>query len=114
MRKVIFIVKFTFQGPGRCAEMGGMKATLSPRKEMMPTTSHVGPVLRRHRERLGLTLEVVAKAAGITTVALHRLETRQSSSKGDTYERVAVAMDLDYDLIVHEAALEARDDPDDL
>jgi len=112
--KSFFIVKFTFQGPGSCAEIGGMKATLSPRKEMMPTTSHVGPVLRRHRERLGLTLEVVAKAAGITTVALHRLETRQSSSKGDTYERVAVAMDLDYDLIVHEAALEARDDPDDL
>ena len=94
--------------------MGGMKTTLSPRKEMMPTTSHVGPVLRRHRERLGLTLEVVAKAAGITVVALHRLETGQACSKGDTYERVAVAMDLNYDLIVHEAALEARDDPDDL
>ncbi len=41
----------------------------------MPTTSHVGPVLRRHREELGLTLEAVARAAGITVVALHRLET---------------------------------------
>lgn len=94
--------------------MRGMKARIPPTKEMMPTTSHLGPVLRRHRERLGLTLEVVARAAGITPVALHRLETGRACSKGDTYERVAVGMKLNYDLIVHEAALEARHDPDDL
>jgi len=88
-----------------------MKATRSPAKEMMPTTSHLGPVLRQHREELDLTIEEVADKAGITPVALHRLETRQSSSKGDTYERVAVAMDLDYDLIVHEAALKSRKPP---
>lgn len=88
-----------------------MKARISLRKEMMPITSQVGPVLRRHREKRRLTLEVVAKAAGITPVALHRLETGLACSMGDTYERVAVAMKLNYDLIVHEAALEARKPP---
>jgi len=90
--------------------MQDMKAQISPHKEMMPTTSHVGPVLRRHRLAQGLTLEVVAKAARITPVALHRLETGRASSRADTYERVAVGMGLDYDLIVHEAALLSRKD----
>lgn len=85
-----------------------MKPAPYPRKEMMPTTRHIGPVLREHRERLGLTMDQVAKWAGISIVALHRLETCQSNSFGDTYERVAVAMHLDYDLIIHEAALRSR------
>ena len=88
--------------------MHRMKRRPFPAKEMMPTTRNLGPVLREHRERLGLTIEEVARRAGITPVALHRLETCQACSKGDTYERVAEAMNLDYDLIVHEAALRSR------
>lgn len=85
-----------------------MKRCPFPGKEMMPITQCLGPVLRGHREKSGLTIEVVARRAGITPVALHRLETCKASSLGDTYERVAEAMKLDYDLIVHEAALQAR------
>lgn len=85
-----------------------MKSRPFPGKEMMPITQRLGPVLREHREKLGLTIEAVARRAGITPVALHRLETCQACSLGDTYERVAGAMNLDYDLIVHEAALQAR------
>ena len=75
---------------------------------MMPTTSHLGPVLRRHRVELGLSLEETAKQAGLTPVAVHNLETCKASSKSDNYERVAVALQIDYALIVHEASLEAR------
>jgi transcriptional regulator with XRE-family HTH domain len=85
-----------------------MKAKAHPGKEMMPTTSRLGGVLRRHRVELGLSLEEVAARAGITPVALHNLETGKSSSKSDTYERVSEAMGLDYDLVTHEAAVEAR------
>ena len=85
-----------------------MKAKAHPGKEMMPTTSRLGGVLRRHRVELGLSLEEVAARAGITPVALHNLETGKSSSKSDTYERVSEAMGLDYDLVTHEAAIEAR------
>jgi len=85
-----------------------MNSRRSQGKEMTPITRELGPVLRQHRERLGLTLEAVAKVAGITLLALHRLETGLSSSFGDTYERVAAPMKRDYDLIVHEAALRSR------
>lgn len=85
-----------------------MKGNSSTAKEMMPTTSHLGPVLRRHREELKLTQEQVAQSAGLTPVAVHNLETCKASSKSDNYERVAVALQIDYALIVHEASLEAR------
>ena len=75
---------------------------------MRPTTSRLGGVLRRHREALGLKQEVVAARAGITLLALHNLETGKSSSKSDTYERVSETMGLDYNLVTHEAAVEAR------
>lgn len=75
---------------------------------MMPTTSLLGGVLRRHREALGLSLQTVASRAGITPVALHNLETGKSSAKSDTFERVSNAIGLDYDIVTHEAAAEAR------
>ena len=71
-----------------------MKRCPFPGKEMMPITQCLGPVLRGHREKSGLTIEVVARRAGITPVALHRLETCKASSLGDTYERVAEAIAL--------------------
>jgi len=87
-----------------------MKAKSLTAKEMMPTTSQLGPVLRRHRLELGLSLEEVAKLAGLTPVALHNLETCKSSSKSDSYERVATALKIDYALVVHEANIEARNE----
>ncbi|MBL9142797.1 MAG: helix-turn-helix transcriptional regulator [Verrucomicrobiaceae bacterium] len=89
-----------------------MKTKAHPGKEMMPTTSRLGGVLRRHREQLGLNLQTVASRAGITPVALHNLETGKSSAKSDTFERVANAMGLDYDIVTHEAAAEARHEED--
>lgn len=91
-----------------------MKGNSSTAKEMMPTTSHLGPVLRRHRVELGLILEEVAKQAGLTPVALHNLETCKASSKSDSYERVAIALKIDYALVVHEANIEARNEKRDL
>lgn len=75
-------------------------------KEMTPITSRIGPLLRKHRQEQGLSIEEVARRAGITPVALHRLETCQSCSLGVTYERVARALELNYALIVHEASVE--------
>ena len=85
-----------------------MKAMAPARKEMMPTTSHLGGVLRRHREALQLSLETVARRAGITLVALHNLETGKSSARSDTYERVSKGMGLNFALVTIEADLEAR------
>lgn len=78
-----------------------------PPKEMMPTTSRIGAVERRHREAQGLSLEVVAKRAGITPVALHNLETGKASGRSDTYERVGKAIGIPYVMVVVEAALES-------
>lgn len=77
---------------------------------MAPVTEKMGPVLRRHRERLDLKQEEVAVRAGITPVALHNMETGKSSSKSDTYERVAAAMGLRYQSVVAEAEEEVRMD----
>jgi transcriptional regulator with XRE-family HTH domain len=91
-----------------------MKVNPLTAKEMMPTTRHLGPVLRRHRIELGLSLEDVAKLAGLTPVGLHNLETGKASSRSDNYERVAVAMNIDYALVVHEANIDARNEMKDL
>jgi len=76
-------------------------------KEMMPVTTHMGPVLRRYREQLGLSLECVARMAGISVIALHNLETGKSSSKSDTYERVARALGVGFAEVAVRAQSEA-------
>jgi transcriptional regulator with XRE-family HTH domain len=88
--------------------MRGMKAHSHVPKEMMPTTSHLGPVLKRHREELNLSREEVAEKANITPLALFDLETGRSSSRSDTYERVALAMNLCYPLVVWEAFVDSQ------
>jgi len=77
-------------------------------KEMRPMTRRLGFVLRQHRIRLRLSLGTVASAAGITPLALHNLETGKTSSRSDTYERVAEAMGLEYVMITLEAHLLAQ------
>jgi transcriptional regulator with XRE-family HTH domain len=85
--------------------MRGMKAHSDVPEEMMPTTSHLGPVLKRHREQLHLSREEVAEKANITPLAFFDLETDHSSSRSDTYERVALA--LLYPLVVLEACADS-------
>lgn len=77
---------------------------------MAPVTAKTGEVLRRHREQQVLTQEAVATKAGITPVALHKVETGKSSPKSDTLERVAAALGMRYRSLVDEADDEVMQD----
>lgn len=102
-----FIVNYNGPAEGICGKTAVTSMKILPPKEMMPTTSRIGAVERRHREAQGLSLEVVAKRAGITPVALHNLETGKASGRSDTYERVGKAIGIPYVMVVVEAALES-------
>lgn len=78
-----------------------------PPKEMMPTTSRIGAVLRRHRNAQGLSLGDVSAKTQMSVVGIHNLETGKASGKSDNYERVAVAIGVPYAVVVTEAALES-------
>lgn len=59
---------------------------------MNPVYALVGQALRSHRHAAGLTQQVVAERAGITTSFLSFLESGRKQGSLDTYHRLAAAL----------------------
>jgi transcriptional regulator with XRE-family HTH domain len=70
----------------------------------MPVTSRAGKTIRKRREALNLSQEAVARAADISTMGLHYIETGKRYPKLDTMERLSLAVQSHILVILTEAA----------
>lgn len=77
-----------------------------PHDDELPITHRIGKTLRRHRLRQGRTLEDVAKAAGISPMGLHFIETQLRHPLFSTAERISQALGMNLAVVVVEAATE--------
>ena len=77
-----------------------------PNDGPMPVTGRIGKILRKRREALGLSQEVVAKAADISLMGLHYIETSKRHPTLDTVERLSLAVQSHVAVIVTEAAID--------
>ena len=91
-----------------------MRADSCAGKERMPISASLGPVMGQLRRALGIRQEDAAHEAGITPVALCRMERGLTCSSSDSYEREAQALGIDYELICQLAARLAREGRRDL
>ena len=64
----------------------------------------VGPILRRHREAQHMTQEQEAKAAGLSPMCIHFIETNQRNPKIDTLERMCRPLNISLLMLLSEAA----------
>lgn len=72
----------------------------------MPVTGKIGDVIRRRREALHLSQEALARAAGLTPLAVHWIETHQRYPMMDTVERIALALNTVLAVLITEASIE--------
>ena len=91
-----------------------MRADSCAGKERMPISANLGPVMGQLRRALGIRQEDAEHEAGITPVALCRMERGLTCSSSDSYEREAQALGIDYELICQLAARLAREGRRDL
>ena len=63
--------------------------------------------MRRHREQQHLSQEATAKAAGLSPMGIHLIETNRRSPKIDTVERICRALKTPIAVIMMEATLES-------
>lgn len=62
--------------------------------ELMPLSRHVGKVIRRLREALGLSQRAFAKACRLSRTNLGRVERGQQGVELDTLERMATLLGI--------------------
>ena len=72
----------------------------------MPVTSRIGKTLRKRREELKLSQEEAARAAGISPMGLHFIETQQRYPTLDTVERLSKALNKPLAVVVVEASMD--------
>jgi len=85
----------------------GMKNLPLPQNGPGPVSSRIGAILRRHREQQHLSQEATAKAAGLSPMGIHLIETNRRSPKIDTVERICRALKTPIAVIMMEATLES-------
>lgn len=77
-------------------------------KQRMPISAKIGPVLKQVRDALGLKQESVAQQAGLSAVAVCRMENGLTCSASDNYEREAEALGVSYELVTFVAGALAQ------
>ena len=67
--------------------------------------ARLGQVIRQHRIAAGMTLDDLASAAGLHFASLSRVETGERTMSWLTFMRIADALGIALDDLLHEAAI---------
>ncbi len=76
-----------------------------PNDGPMPVTGRIGGILRKYREEQNRSQEEVARAADMSPMGLHYIETRLRSTTLNTVERISWALHKPLAVVVLEASL---------